>query len=195
MKNNSATWRAPRVPYLETATLTVEGRAVACRTVNVSTSGMLILPRSPRRAPGTPVEIAIQLSEAGERLALRGTIVREDSYCGEYAVGVRFDGLGVAAARRLEQLVEQRLGRLRGARPGAGRSHAVARSPRPRPASPGRDRITGPMPPARRSREPDELPATPSAAELDRIYAEALRDVEVEERAERGRERKGWFGR
>ncbi|MBW2735583.1 MAG: PilZ domain-containing protein [Deltaproteobacteria bacterium] len=80
---------APRCAYSATAVVYVANEQLVCRAIDISTSGMLIIPPT-RRERGSFLRVNLSLPSFDEVLDVDAIVVREAEVNGRYAWGVAF---------------------------------------------------------------------------------------------------------
>ncbi|MBK6848882.1 MAG: PilZ domain-containing protein, partial [Proteobacteria bacterium] len=80
---------APRAPWYGQALLHMQQRRLGCTVVDVSASGLLVVPPA-RAAKGAALEIDLMLPPHLEPVRLAAVVAREGDVHGHYAWGLRF---------------------------------------------------------------------------------------------------------
>lgn len=95
-----------RVPFSGKAIVYVADRQVPCEAVNLSASGMLLLPPA-RAGAGLQMRLSFIFEGMKDWITVGATIVREGDYEGRYAWGVRFDQIAPYVSTMLRSYVRQ----------------------------------------------------------------------------------------
>jgi hypothetical protein len=172
------------VYYRIEATLVTPGMSYTCEVINLSATGILVLPPV-RFCVGARLRVVLPFPGYLEPIQLKGRVVREGEHSGRYALGIGFDLLPVDALVALMNLV-------------AGRNtnrprQTTSSSPRPeRPSKVSRAKRYVTKKPVRR--EPDIVPVPGDVPQYDEddlmgilqsrqrlkeLYAEALDQLDA----------------
>lgn len=168
--------RAPRVPYRIQATLVTADRFYHCEVINLSATGILLLPPV-RCCVGASLDVVLPLPGSRAPVQLKGWVVREGEHSGRYALGIDFDLLPIDVLLALMWLVTSS---------GNARSHPHPEEPSNLPRG-----NAARKPSARRSDaaprevsehdEADVMGTLVSRQQLKDLYAEALEQLDSSE--------------
>lgn len=112
---------APRVSFVGQAVVRASGRHVPCTTVNLSSTGMLLLPAASARV-GLSMRVMFEVKDFLGPLDLDAVLAREADYRGHYGWGIQFSELQHRVDTLLQLYVKKRLlgGRPQDATPASG---------------------------------------------------------------------------
>lgn len=99
---------SPRVPFFGQAVIRAAGRHVPCTTVNLSATGMLLLPAASARA-GLTLRVLFQVEHFLGQVELAAVLAREGDYQGTYGWGIRFLNVPARVGSLLQLFVQQRM--------------------------------------------------------------------------------------
>jgi hypothetical protein len=191
---------ASRAPFIVKAVVQVEGERQLCHTLDLSASGMLLVPRT-LGAVGARVRVDFPFPIL-RALRLGGVLARESVSYDHYAWGIQFRTVSKHLRQVLNQFVDQRL---QGVPDDALEFRSGSRrNPSPTPSSLGEiERVNATPPPANGgSLSPTTTgPLKPAVTgppardagfrrqetspEIRRLYAEALRELDGDKRGRR----------
>lgn len=100
--------RKPRIIFLEQATIWAAKQSMICQTVNLSETGLLLIPPFSSE-PGLNLRVDIPLPGLQRPLAIPGVLVREGEHNGDYVWGVRFELISADAQKFLRQFLEEQM--------------------------------------------------------------------------------------
>jgi hypothetical protein len=99
---------APRVPFFGQGVVRAAGRHVPCTTVDLSATGMLLLPAASAR-PGLGMRVAFKVDQYLGPVELQAILTREADYRGTYGWGIRFLNVPQRIRELLQLYVEHRV--------------------------------------------------------------------------------------
>jgi PilZ domain len=100
--------RKPRIIFLEQATIWAAKQSMICQTVNLSETGLLLIPPYSSE-PGLNLRVDIPLPGLQRPLAIPAVLVREGEHDGDYVWGVRFELISADAQKFLRQFLEEQM--------------------------------------------------------------------------------------
>ncbi len=142
---------SPRVPFDEDVIVYAGGRRMACRGLDLSTSGIGLLPEESARL-GLHVIVDMGLG-GSESIAVEGYVVRQERLAERYAWGVQFHSLSPRVERKLDAHIAEV------AREGAHHHHLRGRPLTPHTAQRGHQNLQPALHQVKRRRP--ELPDLP----------------------------------
>jgi hypothetical protein len=102
--------RKPRIIYVEQATIWAARQSMVCQTINLSETGLLLIPPFSSE-PGLTLRVDIPLPGLQRPLVLPAVLVREGEHEGEYAWGVKFELVSADAQKFLRHFLQEQVAR------------------------------------------------------------------------------------